>query len=199
MRSYFSSRVLLRLVPGQRALLVLDAGDLRILLFLEVEPDQLLRHGRDRAEPAQVRDPCQHVGEAALETRREPSLPARRVVEPWLAIARFPLTAPATNRRANLEGRLDRLPPVLDLDRRNDLARRLLHDGNAGRLGAGIDLDPVLVHGRVAGGPVLEDDREGESTEDRGSALGQQDPSPRRRARIERLPVVVENKDLHVY
>ena len=62
-RSPLLEQVLPHLVPGERALLVLDAGDLGILLFLEVEPDQLLRRRGDRAEPKEPADPGQHVGD----------------------------------------------------------------------------------------------------------------------------------------
>ena len=54
-------QVLPHLVAGERALLVLDAGDLGVLDLLEVEPDQLLRRRGDRAEPEEPADPGQHV------------------------------------------------------------------------------------------------------------------------------------------
>jgi hypothetical protein len=38
----------------------------------------------------------------------------------------------------------------------------------------------MLVHDRILGEPIVEEDREGEPPEDRGSPFGQQDPRPRR-------------------
>jgi hypothetical protein len=83
------------------------------------------------------------------------------------------------------------LATVLDLDRGDDLGGRLLHDGEAGDLRAGVDLDPVLVHDRVLDLAILEEDREGVGPEHCGPALRQQDPCPCRRARIEGLSVGV--------
>ena len=198
-------QVLPRLAAGERAVLVLNSRDRGVLLVLEVELDQLVRRRGDRAEPAQPGDPGEHVGQAAVQRRRQPTLGLRlRLLVPGLGLAPRPAVArragPAspTECLACLQRRLDRSAPVPGLDRGDDQARRLWDDGDAGRPRAGTGLDPVLVDGRGLGAPLVEDDREGEPPEDRGSALGQQDPGPRRRARTGRLPVVVENEDSHV-
>ena len=123
-------------------------------LFLEIEPDQLLRRRGDRAEPAQPRDPGEHVGKAAFQRRREPALGFRlRLLVRGLGLAPRPAVSRLAGPPVPSEGlavgerRLDRLAPVLDLDRGDDPARLLLDDCNAGRLRAGIDLDPMLVDG----------------------------------------------------
>ena len=168
-------QVLPQLVPGERALLVRDARDLGVLDLLEVELDQLLGRRGDRTEPKEPADPGQDVGDAAFEARREPTLPSRPVVEPRWAVARLAGAAASTEGPACLERRLDGLAPVLDLDRGDDPPCLLLDDGQAGRLRARVDLDPMLAPGGDVA-PILEDDREGESPEDRRPPPLEQDP-----------------------
>jgi hypothetical protein len=182
--------------PCERALLVLDARDLGILDLLEVELDQLLGRRGDRAEPEEPPDPGEHVGDAALQARREPTRTPRPVIEPLWAIACLAGPPAASQRSPGVERRLDRRAAVFDLDRGDDPSRPFLHDRDAGRLGPGIDLDPVP-SGGGSDAPILEDDREGEHPEDRGPPPLEQDPRPRHAARGERLPVAIEDKRMH--
>ena len=104
-------QVLPQLVAGERALLGRDAGDLGVLDLLEVELDQLLRRRGDRTEPKEPADPGEHVGDAAFEARREPTLPSRPVIEPRWAVARLAGAAASTEGRTVGERRLDRRAP----------------------------------------------------------------------------------------
>src|ERR1700682_2767014 len=191
-------QVLPQLVAGERALLGRDARDLGVLDLLKVELDQLLRRRGDRTEPKEPADPGEHVGDAAFEARREPTLPSRPGIEPRGAVARLAGAAASTEGRTVGERRLDRRAPVLDLDRGDDPPCLLLDDGQAGRLRAGGGLDSMTAPGGDVA-PIREDDREGESPEDRRPPLLEQDPRPRHPARGERLPVPIENKRVHCF
>ena len=193
-----------QLGAGRCPLLGRDAGDLGILPLLEVELDQLLREGRDRHQSSEPSDPGEHVGDSAQPARREPTLGLLLGFRvrgfgdaPQPTVARRAGPPSATEGLASEPQRRDRKAPVLDLDRGDDAAGRLVHDGDARDLRSRIDLDPRLVDDRILGPPVVPEDREGEAPEHRRTPLGQEDPGPRRRARIERLAVGVESEDLH--
>ena len=134
-------QIFANLTPCQRASLVLDARDLRILHQLHVESNQLLHDGRNRREAPQARDRCHHGVDAVAQGWREPSFGLAPVVEARRAVAKLRRTAAPAEGRALLQGLADRRAAVLDLDQRNHGGGRfgLAHDGDAGLLRARIE------------------------------------------------------------
>jgi len=191
--------VLPHLVARQRSLLVLHTTNLGVLHLLHVEPHQLLAQGRDGHPRDQPPDPGQDVADARLKRRRQPSLGPGPVVGPRLAVPRLPLPATAANHTPPVERRLDHKAPVFDLGGEGDAAGLFLDHCQARQLRARIDLDPVLVNDRVLDCTVLEDDREREPLEHGGTPGIEQLPRPSRIAGVQRLPVLVQHKNSHVY
>ena len=87
---------------------------------------------------------------------------------------------------------------MLDLGGEDDVAGLLLNDGNTSHLRSRVNLDTVLVNDRFLKRSILEDDGEREAPEDSRAAFAEQFPGPRRMARIQWFPVLVQHEDPHV-
>ena len=113
----------------------------------------------------------------------------------------MPLTSTAARGTPGVQRLFHGLAFVLDRGGENDLwaVGEVRHQGDPCGPTAGVDLEGEPLG--VSSFAVREDDGERRAPEDGGLAGGEQDPGPGRRARHERLFVLVQNEDAitHVY
>jgi hypothetical protein len=103
------------LAASERAALVLDAGDLRVLHQLHVEANTLDGNAGERGEAAQLFDPGHAGVDAVLQARGQPPLRPPPVVEPWLPITQIAVPAPAPEASARCQDLADLPAPVRKL------------------------------------------------------------------------------------
>ena len=167
--------ILLDLKAGQRALLIHDPRDVRVLHGLRVEPHQLQRERRDRTEPPQPLDPGQHVLHPAAQRRRQPAVFPAPVVVARLPVAGVPLPAAAAHRSPLAQPLDNRLALMGQFCGPHHLATRLFHQRQSRRATSRIDLQPqrfscCLFHGSP------QDERKGVALEDGSLACFEQQP-----------------------
>ena len=192
--------VLLEFVAGKFALLIFDAGDLRVLHPLRVELHEFLSNPAHGREPAKTVDPGERGVDAVLKRRRKPSLRFASVQEPGSAIAEIAPPAAAPQLTPRRQGVADRGSAVLEVDEIERMMRFFLilpNDRDAGLLRARIDLHDDLLHDRIGKRPVDDADREGLQFVYAGPAGLQELSRSCGPAGHQRFVVLVKDKDFH--
>lgn len=184
------------LVARQRALLVRHTADLGVLHELRVKPHQLGADSGERHEPLEPADPGERRSDPVLEAGRQPAPGPAPVQEARLAVAGLALPPTAADRPPAEQGVADRLPPVGQLARPDNAPGRLGHHRDAGGLGTRVEFQPVRVGGARGGAAPREPDGEGVAPPHGSLPVVEQLPRPRRVARVERLAVAAEDKDV---
>ena len=107
--------VLLEFIAGKFALLILDAGDLRVLHPLRVKLHEFLSNPAHGRKPAKTVDPGERRVDAVLKRRRQPSLRFASIQEPGSAIAEIAAPAAAPQLTPRRQGVSDRGSAVLEI------------------------------------------------------------------------------------
>ena len=192
--------VLLEFIAGKFALLILDAGDLRVLHPLRVKLHEFLSNPAHGRKPAKTVDPGERRVDAVLKRRRQPSLRFASIQEPGSAIAEIAAPAAAPQLTPRRQGVSDRGSAVLEIDEVERVMRFFLilpNDRDAGLLRAWIDLHDDLLHDRIGKRPVDDADREGLQFVYAGPAGLQELSRSCGPAGHQRFVVLVQDKDFH--
>ena len=192
--------VLLEFIAGKFALLILDAGDLRVLHPLRVKLHEFLSNPAHGRKPAKTVDPGERRVDAVLKRRRQPSLRFASIQEPGSAIAEIAAPAAAPQLTPRRQGVSDRGSAVLEIDEVERVMRFFLilpNDRDAGLLRARIDLHDDLLHDRIGKRPVDDADREGLQFVYAGPAGLQELSRSCGPTGHQRFVVLVQDKDFH--
>ncbi|EPX83523.1 hypothetical protein Salmuc_02131 [Salipiger mucosus DSM 16094] len=174
----FFQKILPHLVASEGALLVLGAGDLRVVEHLHVEAHALDGDGCDRHQLAVPCRPAGDIVDARLQGWRQPPRGPAPVVEALLTVAQVrgaptaPVTTPLVHLLADGAATMGHLGEVQDI-----IGRLVLADKrHAGGLRARVD--PQFDILRVPFRTILEPDREGVGLVNDGPAVLQEPAGP---------------------
>ncbi len=206
----FLQQVLAQLVAKQRALLVLDAIDFRVLQRLRVKAHELRADGAHRCPALQALDPGHGRVHAVLKRRRQPARFFVSTIEKsWRAkaqIAPAPTAHLAARRQGlgNLSATVDQLHQVenshtvLDFSGQNVHCLCLANERQPRGFAARVDFEAKRL--KLAGGGLAvneADDHGHEAVHARPAAIEQQ-PGALFGARHQGLAIAVQHKNRHV-
>lgn len=192
--------VLLEFVACKFALLIPNAGNIRVLHQLRVELHEFLNETAHRRKPAKSVYPTRRCFDTVPERRRKPSFRLSAVQKPRCTVAEIAASSAASQLTSGRERITNGSASVPQIDEEKCMVLLLFvfpNNGKAGLFRAGIELHQYRLNDRIGQRPIDQTDRERPQAMHPRPSGFEELSRPRRPAGHQRLVVLVQDKDFH--